>query len=117
MKEIQAKTRSVRELLSDTKYGIDYYQREYKWQTKQIVELVADLTTAFLEEYPPMVWSAHALRSRLAWTLQKPSWSPKTPIFAAATSVTATKTRSMRLYVPSMNATSRAGRPLRKSNG
>ena len=26
MKEIQAKTRSVRELLSDTKYGIDYYQ-------------------------------------------------------------------------------------------
>lgn len=40
MKEIQAKTRSVRELLSDTKYGIDYYQREYKWQTKQIVELV-----------------------------------------------------------------------------
>jgi uncharacterized protein with ParB-like and HNH nuclease domain len=51
MKEIQAKTRSVRELLSDTKYGIDYYQREYKWQTKQIVELVSDLTTAFLEEY------------------------------------------------------------------
>lgn len=53
MKEIQAKTRNVRELLSDTKYGIDYYQREYKWQTKQIVELVSDLTTAFLEEYQP----------------------------------------------------------------
>ncbi len=53
MREIQAKTRSVRELLSDTKYGIDYYQREYKWQTKQIVELVSDLTTAFLEEYQP----------------------------------------------------------------
>lgn len=53
MKEIQAKARSVRELLSDTKYGIDYYQREYKWQTKQIVELVSDLTTAFLEEYQP----------------------------------------------------------------
>lgn len=53
MKEIQAKTRSVRELLSDTKYGIDYYQREYKWQTKQIVELVSDLTAAFLEEYQP----------------------------------------------------------------
>lgn len=53
MKEIQAKTRSVRELLSDTKYGIDYYQREYKWQSKQIVELVSDLSTAFLEEYQP----------------------------------------------------------------
>ena len=53
MKEIQAKTRSVRELLSDTKYDIDYYQREYKWQPKQIVELVSDLTSAFLEEYQP----------------------------------------------------------------
>lgn len=53
MREIQAKTRSVRELLSDIKYGIDYYQREYKWQTKQIVELVSDLTTAFLDEYQP----------------------------------------------------------------
>ncbi len=53
MKEIQAKTRSVRELLSDTKYGIDYYQREYKWQTKQILELISDLTSAFLEEYQP----------------------------------------------------------------
>lgn len=53
MQEIQAKTRSVRELLSDTKYGIDYYQREYKWQKKQIEELVTDLTSAFLEEYQP----------------------------------------------------------------
>ena len=53
MKEIQARTRNVRELLSDTKYGIDYYQREYKWQKKQIVELLSDLTTAFLEEYLP----------------------------------------------------------------
>lgn len=53
MQEIQAKTRSVRELLSDTKYGIDYYQREYKWQKKQMEELVTDLTGAFLEEYLP----------------------------------------------------------------
>lgn len=53
MREIKAQTRTVRELLSDTKYSIDYYQREYKWQTKQIVELVSDLTTAFLEEYLP----------------------------------------------------------------
>jgi len=53
MKEIKAQSRPVRELLTDTKYGIDYYQREYKWQTKQIVELVSDLTTAFFEEYQP----------------------------------------------------------------
>jgi Protein of unknown function DUF262/Protein of unknown function (DUF1524) len=53
MQEIQAKTRSVRELLSDTKYGIDYYQREYKWQKKQMQELVSDLTGAFQDEYQP----------------------------------------------------------------
>lgn len=54
MKEIKAQSRPVRELLTDTKYGIDYYQREYKWQTKQIIELVSDLTTAFMEEYQPL---------------------------------------------------------------
>ena len=51
MQEIQGKTRTVRELLSGAKYGIDYYQREYKWQNKQMVELVSDLTGAFLEDY------------------------------------------------------------------
>lgn len=51
MQEIQGKTRSVRELLSGAKYGIDYYQREYKWQTKQMAELVSDLTGAFLEDH------------------------------------------------------------------
>ena len=51
MQEIQGKTRTVRELLCGAKYGIDYYQREYKWQKKQMVELVSDLTGAFLEDY------------------------------------------------------------------
>jgi uncharacterized protein with ParB-like and HNH nuclease domain len=53
MKEIQGKTRKVRELLNGAKYGIDYYQREYKWQFKQISELVDDLTERFLEYYNP----------------------------------------------------------------
>lgn len=53
MQEIQGKTRTVRELLSGAKYGIDYYQREYKWQSKQIAELVTDLTERFLEDYDP----------------------------------------------------------------
>ena len=43
----------MRELLSGAKYGIDYYQREYKWQTKQMAELVSDLTNAFLDDYQP----------------------------------------------------------------
>ncbi len=51
MQEIQGKTRTVRELLNGAKYGIDYYQREYKWQSKQISELIIDLTGRFLEDY------------------------------------------------------------------
>ncbi|MCY7366574.1 MAG: DUF262 domain-containing HNH endonuclease family protein [Chamaesiphon sp.] len=53
MQEIQGKTRTIRELLSGAKYGIDYYQREYKWQSKQIAELVNDLTGRFREDYDP----------------------------------------------------------------
>ncbi len=33
------------------KYSIDYYQREYKWGTKQVTELIEDLTLKFLEDY------------------------------------------------------------------
>ena len=38
-------------LLSGAKYAIDYYQREYKWQSKQVGELIDDLATRFLESY------------------------------------------------------------------
>jgi uncharacterized protein with ParB-like and HNH nuclease domain len=51
VKEILGKARSTRELLSGRKYGIDYYQRDYKWQTKQVAELIDDLTGRFLEDY------------------------------------------------------------------
>ena len=36
VKEILGEAKTVRELLDGAKYSIDYYQREYKWQTKQI---------------------------------------------------------------------------------
>lgn len=52
-REIDGKGRTVRELLAGRKYSIDYYQREYKWQTKQIVELIEDLANAFLGSYEP----------------------------------------------------------------
>lgn len=51
MREILGKAQTVRELLKGVKYSIDYYQREYKWQEKQLRELVDDLTGKFLEEY------------------------------------------------------------------
>lgn len=53
MREILGKAKTVRELLKGVKYSIDYYQREYKWQEKQINELVDDLSGKFLEEYRP----------------------------------------------------------------
>ena len=51
--EILGKAKTVRELLKGVKYSIDYYQREYKWQEKQVQELVSDLSDKFLEEYQP----------------------------------------------------------------
>jgi len=50
-REILGKARTVRELLNNRKYSIDYYQREYKWQTKQVSELIDDLLLKFNEDY------------------------------------------------------------------
>ena len=50
-REIDGKGRTVRELLAGRKYSIDYYQREYKWQQKQVAELIDDLTGKFLESH------------------------------------------------------------------
>jgi uncharacterized protein with ParB-like and HNH nuclease domain len=54
--EILGKAKTIRELLSGTKYSTDFYQREYKWQTKHVRELLEDLTSKFLDDYQP----AHA---------------------------------------------------------
>jgi len=50
-REIDGKGRTIRELLAGRKYSIDYYQREYKWQHKQVAELIEDLSAKFLESY------------------------------------------------------------------
>src|SRR6266516_7896092 len=50
-REIDGKGRTVRELLAGRKYSIDYYQREYKWQTKQVAELIDDLAAKFQESH------------------------------------------------------------------
>lgn len=49
--EIHGKAKTVRELLTNQKYSIDYYQREYKWETKHVQELIDDLSNKFLEFY------------------------------------------------------------------
>ncbi|MBA7498366.1 hypothetical protein ES704_01101 [subsurface metagenome] len=51
MKEITGKEKNIRMLLENARYSIDYYQREYKWQTKHLQELIEDLTKKFLESY------------------------------------------------------------------
>ena len=49
MKTIDGKSRTISEILKGKRYGIDYYQREYRWQRKQVKELVDDLTDQFLQ--------------------------------------------------------------------
>ena len=50
-REIDGKGRTIRELLAGRKYSIDYYQREYKWQQKQVAELIDDLVSKFLDSH------------------------------------------------------------------
>jgi hypothetical protein len=40
-----------RELLAGRKYAIDYYEGEYRWQQKQVTELLDDLAAKFLESH------------------------------------------------------------------
>jgi hypothetical protein len=45
---IDAHARAIRELLGGSKYAVDYYQRDYKWEMKQVAELVAILQRRFV---------------------------------------------------------------------
>lgn len=53
MKEIRGDAKSIRALLGGAKFSIDYYQREYRWETKQVTELINDLSDKFLDSYDP----------------------------------------------------------------
>jgi len=51
MNRIDARSKSISQLLEKTKYSIDYYQREYKWKKEHVTALLDDLETKFLSEY------------------------------------------------------------------
>ena len=51
VKLIDGTPRTVRELFTGRKYGLDYYQREYTWTEGNVAELIADLASSFLEDY------------------------------------------------------------------
>jgi uncharacterized protein with ParB-like and HNH nuclease domain len=51
MQEIRGNAKTIRPLLSGARYSIDYYQREYKWEKKQVAQLLEDLAAKFLNSY------------------------------------------------------------------
>ena len=53
MRKIEGNAKSVRQVLNGQRYAIDYYQREYRWQKKQVQELIEDLTEQFRDDYSP----------------------------------------------------------------
>jgi uncharacterized protein with ParB-like and HNH nuclease domain len=53
LKKIDGIAKSVNDILKGNRYSIDYYQREYKWESKQLHELVNDLTGRFSEAWDP----------------------------------------------------------------
>lgn len=53
MKAIDGRARTISEVLKGKRYGIDYYQREYRWQRKQTEELINDLVDQFLQSHRP----------------------------------------------------------------
>lgn len=48
---INAKEMPINLLLTNTKYQLDYYQREYSWQAQNVSELIDDLTSNFFGSY------------------------------------------------------------------
>lgn len=53
MKKIDGIAKSLNDILKGNRYSIDYYQRDFKWEYKQLQELVNDLTAKFSEAYDP----------------------------------------------------------------
>jgi uncharacterized protein with ParB-like and HNH nuclease domain len=51
MSTITPHYRTVKELLQSQSFSIDEYQREYKWEEKNITELISDLQEKFLSCY------------------------------------------------------------------
>lgn len=53
VQQVTGVARSVTQLLSNNRYGLDFYQREYGWGEAQVGEFLDDLTGRFLDEFDP----------------------------------------------------------------
>lgn len=47
------KTDTLMKILSNRRYTVDVFQREYRWGRKQIEQMISDFTDTFLEFYDP----------------------------------------------------------------
>ena len=61
--KIDAKDKKLSEVLSGQRYRIDSFQREYRWQRKQIEALISDLVTSFKKNYK----ASHSVRDASAY--------------------------------------------------
>ena len=48
---IKGEAKNILEILSNKKYKLDFYQREYKWDTPNVIDLLEDLTSKFFSSY------------------------------------------------------------------
>ena len=51
MQFIEAKDKNLAIVLTNNRYRIDSFQREYRWQRKQIEALISDLSICFEKSY------------------------------------------------------------------
>ena len=58
VQQITGTAQPLVQLLSNVRYGLEFYQREYSWEDAQVTELIDDLTSRFLHQYD----SAHERR-------------------------------------------------------
>lgn len=60
MSSITPHYRTIKELLQSRSFSIDEYQREYKWESKNIDELVSDLLEKFEASYLLPMSTSHS---------------------------------------------------------
>ena len=51
MNRIDAYDKTVRQVLDNNKYIVDFFQREYQWEDTHVLQLLDDLVTRFLLNY------------------------------------------------------------------
>jgi hypothetical protein len=51
--KINGIAKSIYDVLQNNRFSIDYYQRQYRWESKRVPELLNDLADRFSEAWDP----------------------------------------------------------------